>query len=84
MALVLKHQTEADFIKRVRETYRNAVGDEAIDVGAYIDAAIQRGDLPDASVRAAFGHNAATWNNARARMRARLNARNTVRTAVGE
>ncbi len=84
MTLALKHQTEEQFIARVRQAYRNAIGDEAINVAAYIDAAIQRGDLVDATVRAAFGMTAAQWVQARNRMKNMVAARNTGRIAIGE
>lgn len=84
MPLILKHQSEDAFLTRLRERYRNASGEDAVTVAAYVVAAIQRGDLTDASVRAKFGMTVAQWTQAKNRMGNFVSARNTLRSAIGE
>lgn len=84
MPLILKHQTLDEFQTRLRERFRNAQGDDAVQTAAYVVAAVQRGDLTDAALRGKFGRNAAQWAALKARMQAMVAARNTIRSAIGE
>lgn len=84
MPLILKHQSLDEFQTRLRERYRNASGDDAIQTAAYIVAAVQRGDLTDAALRSKWGLTAGQWAAAKVRMQNMVNARNAVRTAIGE
>ena len=84
MPLILKHQTLDAFQTRLREKFRNATGDDAIQTAAYIVAAVQRGDLTDAALRAKWGMTAGQWTAAKNRMQNFVNARNTIRSAIGE
>ena len=83
MPLILKHQTEAEFLGRLRTAYMNSVGDDTINIGAYVTASIARGDWSDAQLRAAWGATAAAWNTVKADMRAMVDARAVVRGAAG-
>lgn len=84
MALILKHQTRAQFLARLREDYRGSERDRTVHLGDRVLAMIGSGDLTDAELRAAFGLSVAQWAAAKARMQTRVNARQTIRAAVGE
>jgi hypothetical protein len=84
MSLILKHQTLDQFESYVRERFRSAQGEEAINVAAYVIAAVQRGDLTDAGLRGKFGLNAIKWAALKAKMQTFVTARNTIRSALGE
>lgn len=84
MALILKHQSEDAFLTRLRDYYRDTVGDATIYAAEWILAAIQRGDITDTSMRNKFGKNVAAWNTFKADMRAMGGARNIVLAARGE
>lgn len=84
MALLLKHQTVAQFVARVRESYRSRDRDKLVKIARWILAALNRGDITDANCRAAFGLNTTQWNNLKAKMTTLVNASNTIQGAVGE
>lgn len=84
MALLLKHQTVAQFVARVREAYRSRDREELVRIARWILAAIQRGDITDANCRTAFGLNSTQWNNLKTKMTNMVNASNTIQGAVGE
>jgi hypothetical protein len=84
MALLLKHQTAAQFIARFREAYRNADRERCIQLARFIISKIQAGDLTDAQVRSAFGLSAAQWTTLKNKMNSWITAQNTVQSAVGE
>lgn len=84
MALLLKHQTVAQFVARVREAYRSRDRDELVRIARWILASIQRGDITDANCRTAFGLNSTQWNNLKTKMTNMVNASNTIQGAVGE
>lgn len=84
MALILKHQSIQDFIQRFREAFRNSERDRCIQLGRFILARIQAGDLTDAQVRAAFGLSTTQWNNLKTKMANRITADNLIKSSVGE
>jgi hypothetical protein len=84
MALLLKHQTQDQFLTKLREAYRSSEGERNISIGSYILAAIQRGDITDAAIRAKFGMTQAQWNTMRSKMQSRIAALTTIRNAAGE
>ena len=84
MALLLKHQTAAQFIARFREAYRNSDRDRVIQLARFIISRIQAGDITDAQARNAFGLNTTQWNNLKTKMNSWITAQNTVQSAVGE
>ena len=84
MALILKHQTEADFLGRLRSRYLQSQGEDTINLAAYVVAAQARGDWSDAQMRAAFGRNVSQWAVLKNKMISIVNARAAVRGAVGE
>lgn len=84
MALLLKHQTAAQFITRFREAYRNAEKDRVVQLARFVQARIQAGDITDAQCRTAFGLNTTQWNNLKTKMQGYISANNTVQTAIGE
>lgn len=84
MAIILKHQTEQEFLGRLRTRYLQSQGDDTINLAAYVVAAQARGDWSDAKLRAAWGHNAAQWLALKAKFKTLVDARASVRGAVGE
>jgi hypothetical protein len=84
MALLLKHQTQDQFLTKLREAFRASEGERNISIGQYILAAIQRGDITDAAIRAKFGVTSAQWNTIRSKMQSRVTALSTIRNAAGE
>ena len=84
MALLLKHQTAAQFISRFREAYRNSDRERVIQLARFIISRIQAGDITDTQVRNAFGLNATQWNALKTKMGNWITAENAVKAAVGE
>ena len=84
MALLLKHQTAAQFIARFREAYRNSDRERVIQLARFVISRIQAGDLTDTQVRNAFGLNMTQWNNLKTKMNSWITAENAVKAAVGE
>lgn len=84
MALMLKHQTAAQFIARFREAYRNGERDRVIQLARFVISRIQAGDITDAQCRTAFGLNVTQWNNLKTKMNGWITAQNAVKAAVGD
>jgi hypothetical protein len=84
MPILLKHQTPAQFIARLREAYRNSEGEKCAQLSTWVLAKIQTGDITDTQLRTAFGLSVAQWNAVKTKMTARKNARVSLKTAVGE
>jgi hypothetical protein len=84
MALLLKHQTQKQFIDRVREIYRDGDNARVIAVSRWAIAAIQRGDVTDDNFKEAFGLTSGKWNSLKAKMNARVNALNVLNSSAGE
>jgi len=84
MALLLKHQTAAQFIARFREAYRNSDRERCVQLAKFVIARIQAGDITDAQVRSAFGLNSTQWNTLKTKMNNWIAAHNTLQAAVGE
>lgn len=84
MALILKHQTPAAFISKVRQAYRDGNSDQLVIISKFLIARVQAGDVTEAQLRTAFGLNTAQWNTLKAKMQALITAHNTVKSAVGE
>lgn len=84
MALLLKHQTAAQFIARFREAYRNGERDRVIQLARFIISRIQAGDITDAQCRTAFGLNTTQWNTLKTKMNNWITADNAVKSAMGE
>lgn len=84
MALILKHQTVEAFMARFRAAYANSDRERCVQLGRWALGAVQAGDVTDAQCRAAFGLSVAQWNSLKGRMQARVNALQTLQSAVGE
>jgi hypothetical protein len=84
MALLLKHQTAAQFVARFREAYRNSERERCVQLAKFVIARIQAGDLTDTQVRNAFGLTTTQWNTLKTKMNNRITAWNTLQAAVGE
>lgn len=84
MALLLKHQTPAEFIARFREAYRNGERERIVQLAKFIISRIQAGDITELQVRNAFGLNVTQWNTLKTKMQNFVNADGVIRSAVGE
>jgi hypothetical protein len=84
MPIALKHQTRGQFLARLRADMRDSIGNRTVHVADRIMAMVGTGDLTDTEVRNEFGYSVAQWNTAKARFNALINARRTLRAAVGE
>ena len=84
MALLLKHQTAADFVSRFRAAYRDASRERLVQLAKFIIARIAAGDITDAQCRNAFGLTTVQWNNLKTKMQNWITASNSVQSAVGE
>jgi len=69
MAIELKNQTIAQFLRRFRARFRESERGEAARLAAWLIARVEGGDLTAAQVRAAFGlSTAAEWTAFRDRL----------------
>ena len=84
MALLLKHQTAAAFVARVRQAYRDGEPDVLVKIARFLIASVQAGDITEAQIRTAFGLNASQWTTLRTKMQNLIAADNTAKSAVGE
>ena len=84
MALLLKHQTAAQFISRFREAYRNSDRERCIQLAKFVISRIQSGDLTTTQVRNAFGLTSAQWTALKTKMQGWIDAQKAVQSAVGE
>jgi hypothetical protein len=84
MALILKHQTAAEFIARFRGAYRNADRERLVQLAKFVISRLAAGDITDAQCRTAFGLNTTQWNTLKTKMNNYITASNTVQSAVGE
>ena len=62
MAIVLKHQTPAQFIARFRERFRTAEKEECARLANWLYDHYQAGDFTTAQLKNAFGMNTAQFN----------------------
>lgn len=84
MALVLKHQTLAEFATRLREHYRQLSGEELCEVAKFIVAHIANGDFTETQVRNAFGLTVAQWDVVKVRIQNYADVHDILLSAVGE
>ena len=84
MALLLKHQTAAQFVSRFREAYRNGERERLVQLAKFIINRLAAGDITDAQCRTAFGLNTTQWNTLKTKMNNHIAAYNAVQSAVGE
>lgn len=84
MALVLNHQTAAQFVARFREAYRTANRERAAKLAAWLYDRVQAGDITQAQIRAAFGFNATQYTAFRDRIMVLRDHYVAVQQAAGE
>jgi hypothetical protein len=84
MALNLKHQTRAQFRARLRADMRDSIGNRTVHLADRIIAMIQAGDLTDLEMRNEFGLTNVQWTAVKTRFNNLIDARRTIRAAVGE
>ena len=84
MALLLKHQTAAQFVSRFREAYRNADRERLARLAKWLLARIAAGDITDTQARNAFGLTAAQWNTKKTQMTDLVAKYDAVQAAQGD
>lgn len=84
MALILKHGTLQGFGTYVREQYRIATRERALQLARCILARIQSGDFTDTQVRNFFGLSTTQYNTLKTKWQTLVTAGNTITGAVGE
>lgn len=84
MALILQHQTPAQFATRFRERYRNSSREETIRLATRLLDWIDAGDMTDVQARNAFGLTVAQWAPVKARMTTQRTNYAALRAVVGE
>jgi len=84
MALLLKHQTAAQFVARFREAYRNGERERLVQLAKFILSRVQSGDITEAQCRTAFGLNTTQWNALKTKMQSFVTANTTIQSAQGE
>lgn len=81
MGLTLAHQTPAQLMARFREQFRDAEGERALRMAAWLLDAIDAGDVTEAQARAAFGPG---WGQVKSRMVQMRDTHRAAKTARGE
>lgn len=84
MALVLKHQTTAQFIARFRLAYQGADRTGLARLAKWMVTALAAGDVTEAQVRGSFGLNAAQWATLKSKMVSLASSLDAINTAKGE
>jgi len=84
MALVLRHQTQAQFIARVREAYRTGDAATVVKIARFLLAKVQSGDLTQTQIRNAFGLTVAQWDVLKVKMQDYVAAADIAASAAGE
>ena len=85
MALVLHHQTAAQFVARFRQAYRNADKERAAKLAHWLYTRYQAGDLTANQIRNAFELNTTQkWDAFRTKIQALRDAYESVQGAKGE
>lgn len=77
MALILNHQTKAQFVAHLRVSYMSASKEQLAQLATLILGWIEVGDITDTQVRNAFGLTVNQWNTLKTKMtnlRANYNA----------
>ena len=84
MAWPPKHQTVDQFLARVRARYAQAEGARAAAIAAWLQDAIDNGQVTEAQARLAWGQTQAQWAQAKGRMQADRQALRAVQSARGD
>lgn len=84
MSLLLKHQTAAQFISRVRERYRNAFWEELIIIARWVLNKLESGDITDSQCRNAWNKTILEWTALKTKMQNWVNNYDSVQSAQGE
>lgn len=84
MALILKHQTTAEFIARFRDAYRNADRERLAQLAKWLLARIAAGDITDTQARNAFGMTVNQWNTKKTQMTDLVAKYDAVQAAQGD
>ena len=84
MALVLNHQTKAQFAARLRALYLGSSREETIKLATKLLDWIDAGDLTDLQARTAFSHTLGQWTALKAKMTTMRMNYTAVQGAAGE
>ena len=84
MALLLKHQTQQEFIQRFRQAYQESDKERLVQLAKFILARIVAGDVTDTQCRNVFNLTVNQWNTLKTKMQTWVDNYNSVQSAVGE
>lgn len=84
MALVLNHQTKAQFAARLRARFKAADKAEACRIAAWVLDHIEAGDFTELQVRNAFRLTAGQWTTLKAKLTTMRTNYQAVQAAAGE
>lgn len=82
--MILRHQTKAAFLARLRADYAASQGERAARLSTLILEWIADGSFTDAEMRAGFGKTAAQWATFKTQAQQQANALASVRNARGQ
>lgn len=84
MALLLKHQTQQEFVQRFRQAYQEAAQERVVQLARFLLNKITSGDLTDTQVRNAFNLTVNQWNTLKTKMQTWISNYDSVQAAAGE
>ena len=84
MALLLKHQTQQEFVQRFRQAYQEATQERVVQLAKFVLNKITAGDLTDNQVRNAFNLTVLQWNNLKTKMQTWVANYESFQSAAGE
>lgn len=84
MALLLKHQTQQEFVQRFRQAYQEATQERVVQLAKFILNRITAGDVTDTQVRNSFNLTVNQWNTLKTKMQTWVANYESVQNAAGE
>ena len=84
MALLLKHQTQQEFVQRFRQAYQEATQERVVQLAKFVLNKITAGDLTDTQVRNAFNLTVNQWNTLKTKMQTWVANYESFQSAAGE
>ena len=84
MALRLTHQSETEFYKRLRAAILISIQERTAELYAFTMNNIALGNINETLLRAEFSMSTGQWTAFKSRMNAAVQARNSLKTLIGE
>ena len=84
MALPLIHQSETEFYRRLRAAVLISIKDRTANLYTFTMNNIALGNINENLLRAEFSMSTGQWTAFKARMNAAVQARNSLKTLIGE